>query len=470
MITARRLRSAGRQDFIHARPRARRLSALGEVAETFQRGCVGPQVGAEIAKPAPSPDGRTRRHLLAMSALRAQLRSGTCGASWVPPESTEVVQEDESLLVLRDPVAKVVWQVRSSPFPFALDAAHDEVLRADLERSAREAFDNAWKPPAEGEVQARRRTEDPTWSPLIEHSRLDLPGGAALRLVRRISYQPGKEIVAGHVIVPTALGHLDFCALARATVTGLRETVLTALRLDRDREIGAAEPDDAQDSEIGRPFPPQSAYDDPGLDAQFPEHPLSLVRQAVGKLRDSVAIKQAAPQTDDVVRLMEPNCTFTAPPRYVPVPAGVLGMHPMLRLLVRSGIESWQRNIEVWRLDNVRLRRGDPRNELCELARDTVAKWEHEGATGIQTEVAAVEDFQRRPQVQQSVSMTAAERAFRTIFRWWVEPDGVVFRLGSSGPPSIPDAEHVTILDGLQASWRRLDAVSPSRRPWWRVW
>jgi hypothetical protein len=414
-----------------------------------------------------------------MPELRAQLRSGECGVSWVPPESAEVMEEDEFLLLLRDPVARVVWQVNWSPFPFALAAAHDEALRADIEISAREAFDKAWKPPAADEVQPQRRTEDPTWSPVIEHGRFDLPGGTALRLLRRIAYQPGREIVAGHVIVPTAIGHLDFRAMAQATVTGLRETVVTATRSqERERDIGATEPgtevpasdDDAEDSDIGRPFPPQAVYDDPSLDARFPDHPLTLVRQAVGKLCDSVAIKRAAPGAIEVVQLEGPRCAFAVPPRYVPMPAGGMGMQPTLRILVRVGIESWHRNIEIQRLDNVRFRNRDPRTELCSLARNTIANWEREGATDIKATVAAINDFEERPQAQQSVSMSAEGLPFRTIFRWWVEPDGVVYRLGSGGPPGIPDADHVALLDGVLASWRRLDAIQPPRRPWWRIW
>jgi len=226
----------------------------------------------------------------------------------------------------------------------------------------------------------------------------------------------------------------------------------------------------AGEENIGRPFPPQSVYDDPALDARFPEHPLTLVRQALGKLCDSIAITHAAPSAADVIHLEEPRCEFAAPPRYVPVPAGVMRMHPTLRILMRSGVESWHRNIEVWRLNEVRFRRRDPRNELCALARDTVAGWTREGATGIKAKVEAVNDFEGRPQVQQSVSMKAGERPSRLIFRWWVEPDGVIFRLGSGGPPSILDTEHVALLDGVQATWRRLDAVGPSHRPWWRIW
>jgi hypothetical protein len=413
-----------------------------------------------------------------MPELRAQLLSGDCGARWVPPDGAEAVTEEDDLLILRDPAAKIVWRISTSLFPFALDAAHDEVLRNDLEMSAREAFDNAWKPPDEGEPPARRRTEDTAWSPVIEQSRLDLPGGTALRLLRRTSYQPGKEVIVGQLIVPTAIGHVDFWAIAQATVTGVRETLVRATMTQGQKSGSAAVEPDAEvlasedDGAIPTWFP-QAVYDDPDLDARFPEHPLTLVRQAVRKLCDSVTITRAAPRIDDVVHLKEPKCAFAVPPRYVPVPAKVtqrMGMPPTLRILMRLGLESWHRNLEVRRLEGVRLQRGDVRSALCTLARDTVAGWSQEGATDIKTSTEPVDDFRERPQIRQWVRMNAEGNPTRSLFRWWIEPDGVVFRLGSNGPLIIPDTEHVALLDRVQASWHRLDAVGPSRRPWWRIW
>lgn len=413
-----------------------------------------------------------------MPGLRAQLRSGECGATWMPPESIEVVKDSEDLLILRDPVAGIAWHIHASPLPFALDAGHDDALRTDLEMSARDAFDREWKPPGEGTVPARRRTEDPTWSPVIEQSRLELHGGTALRLLRRNAYQPGREIVTGHLIVPTAMGHVDFWLIIGTPVTGIRETIVrAAMAKDRESGLGAAGPDPQKITTegevwdaIAEPFLPQATYDDPNLDERFPEHPLTLVRQAVGRLCGSVAITHAAPSVAEVIRLEEPKCAFAAPPRYVPVPPEVLQMHPTLRVLMRLGVGSWRRIIEVKRHEDVRLRRGDPRNELCALARNTVAGWTREGATAIKTNVEAINDFDGRPQVQQWVRMEAEGAPTRSLFRWWVEPDGVIFRLGSSAPPRVLDTEHVALLDGVQASWRRLDAVGPARRPWWRIW
>src|SRR5688500_4252593 len=99
-----------------------------------------------------------------MGDLRAALRSGEIGVHWVPPATAEVVEEGARPLVLRDGAAGVLWQITAPSMPFAL--APDDALATDIERSARLAFDEAWSP----EAGDRRRTEDATWSPVVERA------------------------------------------------------------------------------------------------------------------------------------------------------------------------------------------------------------------------------------------------------------------------------------------------------------
>jgi hypothetical protein len=395
-----------------------------------------------------------------MTSLRQQLRSGECGVTWEAPGGVDVLNDDEHQLVLRDPEAGVVWQVRASAMPFAVDPAHREVLRLDLEASARAAFDAAWEPPDDDSVPQRRRTDDPAWSPVIDHAVVELDGRPALRLLRRHTYQPGNELVVGHLIVPTATGHVDFSVIARAAVTGMRESVVMLMS---DRMP------DTLDGEGEYTFPAQAVYDDVALDEKFPDHPLTRVRAAIGRLEVAVTITGPVPRCPEVTTLEEARCAFTAPPRYLPVPPEVMGISPTLRVLVRSGVELWRYMIEVWRMEDVRFRRRDPRRELCELARRTVAGWAHEGATDIDS-VEVIDEFAQRPQIQQTVRMIAGGTRRRLVLRWWVEPDGVVYRVGSGGPGTSTDAEHLALLDAIQATWRRLDRPGPARAPWWRVW
>lgn len=387
-----------------------------------------------------------------MGDLRAALRSGEHGLRWCFPETAEVVEEGERLLVLRDEAAEVMWHVTLSSLPFALDDA--DALRRDLEASARAAFDEAWRPPGPEDPPRIRRTEDPAWSPLIEHATLDVDGGRALRLVRRITYQPGNEIIAGHLVVPTAHGHADVCALARAGLTGVRESIVTMMRDD------------------GVPAPgTQAEYDAPALDARFPEHPLTIVRRALAALPDTIAVTDAmeAPPAEAV--LDEAQCALVPPPRYVPVSPAVLHLAPAMRILMRCGIGGWRRALEVWRLDDVELPRRGAREQLRRFAEQVVAHWADEGATDIEQRAVATGDFDGQPQIEQWVRMTAGGHPSRSLLRWWIEPDGVVYRIGSSGPTSVPDAEHAADVDALQRTWRRLDATAATaHRPWWRVW
>jgi hypothetical protein len=394
----------------------------------------------------------------AMGDLRAAFRTGEHGVRWEPPAGAEVVEEGPRLLVMRDGAAGLLWHVTVSALPFAL--APDDALREDLERSAREAFAEAWQAPGEGAVGATfgggvKRTDDPAWSPVVEHAVVDVAGGRALRLVRRLTYQPGNEIVAGHLVLPTAHGHIDLCALARAGTTGARESVVSLMRSKLDAEADA---------------PDQADFDDAAIDAHFPEHPLSMVRAALAALPGHVEVTAAPAVPAAEVALPEASCAFVPPPRFAPVAPGVMRFHRTMRVLLRCGIGAWRRSIEVWRLDDVPLRRRDPRRELATLAREVAARWSDEGFTDVNGEVAIVDDFGERPQVEQRVAMTGAGRPIRSVLRWWVEPDGVVYRVGSSGPHAVPDTDHSTALDAVQATWRRLDPVAGPHRPWWRVW
>src|SRR5687768_16204807 len=225
-----------------------------------------------------------------MGDLRAALRSGEIGIHWVPPATAEVVEEGPRLLVLRDGEAGVLWQMTASSMPFALDP--DDALALDVERSARLAFDEAWSP----ESGDRRRTEDATWSPVIDRATAQLRGGPALRLLRRITYQPGNEIIAGHLIVPTATGHVDLCALARAETTGVRETIVVEMRLALDP---------------GAPRPTQAEIDDAERDPHFSDHPLSVVRRRLDAAVAAVEVTQpATPPAAGEIVVAPASCTL----------------------------------------------------------------------------------------------------------------------------------------------------------------
>ncbi|MEI8257808.1 MAG: hypothetical protein WCJ30_19200, partial [Deltaproteobacteria bacterium] len=94
------------------------------------------------------------------------------------------------------------------------------------------------------------------------------------------------ETVMGHLLVPTREGMVEFRAIAKAGVTGMRETTLLGQALNASPAEGPAE----VMARLGTRF-----YDDPAHDAQFPDHPLTRVRSALRWLTTESGLAVSAP-------------------------------------------------------------------------------------------------------------------------------------------------------------------------------
>lgn len=397
-----------------------------------------------------------------MSLGRALAR-GTCGVRWRPGRDLQQVEDGEHEALWRAADGCMVRALRS-PLPFGLDGddALDPVLRADLEASARAAFVAHWaaRPPAE---RGRCRTDDASWSPVIEARGLALCGGAALRVIRRVAYAPGDELVVGHVVVPVVDGHVDLQLLAGARTTGMRESLLLETRM-----------------RMGQPLPAdggalaQAELDRPDADARFPQHPLSIVRRRLDALigAGELAVPHPAPPPPRESRLEPAGCTIVAPPRFRLVPPGVLRLSPTLCTFARPGLDGWLRLFEVWRLDE-RIASGDRHARLEALAAATIAGWEREGARDLATRARRLDAA--RPTVEQEVRFEVGGGARLGVYRWFVDDDGVVFRLGAAGGGG-EDVEALRAeVTAAAPTWRRLDPrglapATTAARPWWKRW
>lgn len=395
--------------------------------------------------------------------MAEQVESGTCGIRWCVPPGVELAEDGARRALWRDRDG-VLHVVSRSPWPFALGAAGGELdptLRADLEASSRAAFVATWQEAADAgrSTVGRPRTDDAAWSPLVEATPVALAGGDAVAVVRRVTYTPGDELIAGELIVPVADGHVVVAILARSTFTGTREsvTMLTGGHLEADV------------------IPAQAVFDRRELDAQFPQHPLSIVRRALDALTAAGAIEvtRPAPRSPREVILTEAGCAITPPPRFVRLPRGLLPLSPTLCMMARLGVDGWRRMFEVWRLP-AEDTAGDA-TELAKLADRIIAAWEHEGATDIRASTRTLPELDGRPQVEQQVRYRSAEGAELSCFRWLLDGDGTIFRIGASGDGDVaPDTLRAELAAAVP-TWRRLDAPGPARpppprRPWWKVW
>jgi hypothetical protein len=402
--------------------------------------------------------------------LRQVLESGDAGLRWDPPASFDWRQEDRRVGVALDPDRRVTWIVRILPWPFDLRPAFADVLRRDIEAEARHAFEAAHEaaeggewPPGSGQ-RPRARTEDPAWSPVVECERVPLGAAPALRLVRRLTYRPGDESLSGALLVPLQDGFAEIAAIARAGQTGYRESILMLLE-----DKGSRDPE--------RPFPKQAVYDDPGHDAQFADHPLSLVRAALRWLTEESGLVVTGPMEEPPVgevHLAPAQCVIVPPPRYIPVSQDLLPMAPTLANCVRSVFGTADpRLLGVWRTGD-RIDGADRAAKLRRLASETTAAWSEEGAADIVQETRIVAGDGRLAAVQNIVRFSVSGTPKLSAQRWRVDEDGAVFRVSADGPGHLEEAALLAEAGAVMESLRRTDtpsgAPTPPARPWWKLW
>jgi hypothetical protein len=205
-------------------------------------------------------------------------------------------------------------------FPLQLDLRpeHEGLLSRDIERHARELFESYFamqqrqQPPGAAEAGQKPRTADPAWSPVVSIERVGLGTCEALSVVHRNAYEPGLEVVMGHLLVPLRSGLFEFRVVARNSgPTGVRENAL----FQRAMQEANVKTRGEMEALVNRLTP-----DDPRHDALFPDHPLTVVRDLLRTLAAPgvIEVSQPAPlpPAGEVV-LPELGCAITLPPRYV---------------------------------------------------------------------------------------------------------------------------------------------------------
>jgi hypothetical protein len=192
------------------------------------------------------------------------------------PTTVSIRRNTQYTVEFTVPGLEALWWISFFPrVHLDLSEAGWPTLERDLERQTRALFEQMFRLP---ELVAGRRgmnsmrTEDVTWSPIIEVTRTRLDKGCELYLLDRMLYEPGKESVMGHVLIPVENG---------------REA-LYMHNLLRTTALSAGD---------GKPLHPgQAAFDDPVRDLDFSQHPLSVARAARRWLDENV------PRADHRVR------------------------------------------------------------------------------------------------------------------------------------------------------------------------
>lgn len=393
------------------------------------------------------------------------LLDGSSGIELRFPEGVALRESGPGWAQFGDTENGVLWQCSFSPFPMGLAPDHDDPMRADLERAARRLFEAVWdqRRQEHGPAPGREapRTADESWSPIVELERGEVPGGAVLRALHRLAYEPEYEQIAARVLIPVRDGTVEIAAYTADTLTGVRESALIAARTGSADEL--------------LENPGQAFFDDPVHDARFPEHALSRARRAQAwLLRESGmrVTRPAAPEGLGLVALRSAKCAITPPPRYREIPAGVLQMADTMVNFGRIDLEADDPELfEVWHMPDATVRAGDPES-LRELAVRTCEDWANEGAEDIRVEARTTPAPDSFAEVDCVVRFAVQGRNVVAVQRWISDEGGRVWRLGVSGDASGIEIDEIrSTLADVRASFRPMTPPGPPKsgaRRWGR--
>jgi hypothetical protein len=205
---------------------------------------------------------------------------GVFGLQVTPPEGWEVHNAEVTEASLVDASKAIDWFWFIGPgLHLDLRPQHFEHLRAHAYRIARPMFDAVSRQIGQAE---QLRTEDMTWTPMIDFELIEIGQAPALRMVHRMTYQPGLELIMGHVLIPQPAGLVEFrCVTRELGPTGMRESILYAMLPTSNREAVS-----------------QEFFDTSEHDEKFPEHVLSRTREALDEMISRIDRAQGPPDFD----------------------------------------------------------------------------------------------------------------------------------------------------------------------------
>lgn len=173
---------------------------------------------------------------------------------------------------------------------------------------------------------------------------------------------------------------------------------------------------------------------------------LDVLRAMVDSVISNLEVTQP-PERAREVELPGAGVACEPPLRFLPAPSSEAGKGT----LIRSGLDGWQRVIEIWRIGRHKLKGRDLPAELVEHANKSVADWQN-----IQTQTAPIDDFGVCLQVEQVVQYVEHGMQRVGLMRWWIAGDQTLWRLSSTSPIGIEREELRRDLEQIQETFRRI--------------
>lgn len=252
-------------------------------------------------------------------SLLKDLRKGVHGARLVFPGAVkEEVDKQFEAGPIEDPERGALWWfLFRSDVRFDLTAEREPQLRAAAHDFAKGMFEQV---SLHTDSEVPLRSADPEWSPVVDLQLIELGTAPALRLIHRMIYRPGREMIMGHLVVPLRKGLFECQVLTDDTFTGTRESMLVADRLRHLSEAERRAFEEAVAQGSARLLT-QSEIDAPELDERFPKHCLSRARAALRWLERASGLEIREPWTQPhgtrEIALPDLGASIVPPPGFV---------------------------------------------------------------------------------------------------------------------------------------------------------
>ncbi len=388
-----------------------------------------------------------------------EVRQGRRGVRFAIPEGFEVSEETDRFALLVDKARGFSLSLGHFAHRLDLRPEHDALLRRDVERHARDLFETGFRTTSRADSKARPRTDDAAWSPVVEATPVRIGGVRALRVVHRLWYEPARETLLGHVLVPLARGLFEFRVLPPTSrLTGIREAAVAPRSL---ASLAATDP-----AAFLRGID-QRAADDPARDAAFSGHPLSVARRGLRFLLEEANVEVLEPDVGTrpgEVEVKSAGFAIEPPPRYRRVedetPSQKRASWSRVSFSGTDGIQLLTVSRTGTRIED---RKG---RKLARIAEELTRASVPAGAEGVRVSAVALPDERGRCHAETYRAYVESASRQQSLFRWITEPDGEVIMVAFGAAMCVPVDELADDAEAVVRSFRRLDS---SKKKWWQI-
>ena len=178
------------------------------------------------------------------------------------------------------------WHLSERPIVLNLQTDNVNNIFRNAEIIAKADFEEFFEYLNKDNIDAIPRTDDEKWSAIIVKKIVKIDGSDALYVIRRLTYQPGEELLVGQLLIPTQNATYQIELISKASTTGMKESILMAKGL-----IGTPTETVEELKESIAKKSHQEIIDAEENDALFEGHPLTVIRKSLNELIATQAIR-----------------------------------------------------------------------------------------------------------------------------------------------------------------------------------